>query len=278
MFIVEVGPNLLLTQLNKTWTACCKHSRFLFGRCLVRLPDGTVDILTEIFHSFAQHLQANVWRAPCCAWTFQFVLSFQPFNLSNGEKFCKSNLNLNGFFSLRKSCYNYIWRLVKTSLFAISQILTQRTPILWAENPRNTLKIMSFTKAAVRTSNPTKYYVSLCQFPWTGDQPVARPIPTQNNTNTINAETSLPRVGFEPTIPVFDLVKTTKHISVYCSTALVELSRFLQFLNPYSVCRTTWIGDQPVARPLPKHSTAQRRTNIHALHRAATVIGLTLPT
>jgi hypothetical protein len=39
--------------------------------------------------------------------------------------------------------------------------------------------------------------------PWTGDQPVPRPLPTQENTNRINAHrTSMPRVGFEPTIPV----------------------------------------------------------------------------
>jgi Na+-transporting methylmalonyl-CoA/oxaloacetate decarboxylase gamma subunit len=37
---------------------------------------------------------------------------------------------------------------------------------------------------------------------WTGNQPVARPTPTQG-TNT-----SMPRVGFEPTIPAFERAKT----------------------------------------------------------------------
>jgi uncharacterized membrane protein len=34
--------------------------------------------------------------------------------------------------------------------------------------------------------------------PWDGDQPAARPLPTQDNTNRINTQTSMPRVGFEP--------------------------------------------------------------------------------
>jgi hypothetical protein len=41
--------------------------------------------------------------------------------------------------------------------------------------------------------------------PWTGDQPVARPLPTQR-TQTQNKRTriSIPWVGFEPTIPAFE--------------------------------------------------------------------------
>jgi hypothetical protein len=41
--------------------------------------------------------------------------------------------------------------------------------------------------------------------PWTGDQPVARPLPTHR----INAD-RVPRVGFEPTIPVFERAKTLR--------------------------------------------------------------------
>jgi hypothetical protein len=39
--------------------------------------------------------------------------------------------------------------------------------------------------------------------PWTSDQPVARPLPTHRTTQTQNkrTQTSMPRVGFEPTIP-----------------------------------------------------------------------------
>jgi hypothetical protein len=31
----------------------------------------------------------------------------------------------------------------------------------------------------------------------------------------------------------------------------------LQFLDLYTVGRTPWMGDQPVARPLPAHRTTQ---------------------
>jgi hypothetical protein len=41
--------------------------------------------------------------------------------------------------------------------------------------------------------------------PWTEDQPVARPLPAHSTTQT---QTSIPRVGFKPTTPVFERVKT----------------------------------------------------------------------
>jgi hypothetical protein len=46
--------------------------------------------------------------------------------------------------------------------------------------------------------------------PWTGDQPVTRPLPTHRTTQTQNKrkQTSMPRVGFEPMIPVFERTKT----------------------------------------------------------------------
>jgi hypothetical protein len=46
--------------------------------------------------------------------------------------------------------------------------------------------------------------------PWTGDQPVARPSPahTEHHKHRINVDISMPRVGFEPTIPVFERAKT----------------------------------------------------------------------
>jgi hypothetical protein len=45
--------------------------------------------------------------------------------------------------------------------------------------------------------------------PWTGDQPVARTLPTHRTTKTQNkrTQTSMPQVGFEPTIPVFERPK-----------------------------------------------------------------------
>jgi hypothetical protein len=46
--------------------------------------------------------------------------------------------------------------------------------------------------------------------PWTGDQPVARPLPIHKTTQTQNkrTRTSMPQVGFELTIPVFERAKT----------------------------------------------------------------------
>jgi hypothetical protein len=46
--------------------------------------------------------------------------------------------------------------------------------------------------------------------PWTGDQPVSRPLPTHMATQTQNkrTQTSMPRVEFEPTTPVFEQAKT----------------------------------------------------------------------
>jgi hypothetical protein len=46
--------------------------------------------------------------------------------------------------------------------------------------------------------------------PWTGDQPVARPLPAHRTTQTQNKRTqaTMLRMGFEPTIPVFERAKT----------------------------------------------------------------------
>jgi hypothetical protein len=46
--------------------------------------------------------------------------------------------------------------------------------------------------------------------PWTGDQPVPRPLPAHRATQTQNkrTQTSMPWVGCSPTIPVFERAKT----------------------------------------------------------------------
>jgi hypothetical protein len=46
--------------------------------------------------------------------------------------------------------------------------------------------------------------------PWTGDHPVARPLPTHRTAQTQNKGThiSMPRVGFQSTTPVFERAKT----------------------------------------------------------------------
>jgi hypothetical protein len=57
--------------------------------------------------------------------------------------------------------------------------------------------------------------------PWTGDQPVARQLPTHRTTQTQNerTQTSMPRVGFEPMTPVFERAKTV-HASDRVATVI----------------------------------------------------------
>jgi hypothetical protein len=60
---------------------------------------------------------------------------------------------------------------------------------------------------------PFLSFLILCtvgRIPWTGDQPVARPLLTHRTTQTQNkrTQTSMPGVGFEPTIPAFARSKT----------------------------------------------------------------------
>jgi hypothetical protein len=45
-----------------------------------------------------------------------------------------------------------------------------------------------------------------------GDQPIARPLPAHRKAQTQNKRTqiSMPRVGLEPTIPVFEREKTVR--------------------------------------------------------------------
>jgi hypothetical protein len=56
--------------------------------------------------------------------------------------------------------------------------------------------------------------------PWTGDEPVALPLPAHTTEQTQNkrTQTSMPQVGFEPTIPVFERAKT---VHVLDRTAIV---------------------------------------------------------
>jgi hypothetical protein len=46
--------------------------------------------------------------------------------------------------------------------------------------------------------------------PWTGDQPVARSLPTHRTTQSQNERTQacMPRMGFEPTIPAPERTNT----------------------------------------------------------------------
>jgi hypothetical protein len=55
-----------------------------------------------------------------------------------------------------------------------------------------------------------KLFYIHCRIPWTEDQPVARTLPTHGTTQTQNkcTQISMPRVGFEPTIPTSEQAKT----------------------------------------------------------------------
>jgi hypothetical protein len=64
--------------------------------------------------------------------------------------------------------------------------------------------------------------------PWTEDQPLARPLPAHRATQTQNkrTQTSMPQVGFEPTIPVFERAKTV-HALDRATTVIGNLSTYL---------------------------------------------------
>jgi hypothetical protein len=57
--------------------------------------------------------------------------------------------------------------------------------------------------------------------PWKGDEPIARPSPTHRTTQTQNkcTQTSMPQMGFEPTIPAFERAKTV-HVSDRAATLI----------------------------------------------------------
>jgi hypothetical protein len=57
--------------------------------------------------------------------------------------------------------------------------------------------------------------------PWTGDPLVARQLPTHRTTQTPikRTQTPMPRVGFEPTIPVFERAKMVHALDQCFSTA-----------------------------------------------------------
>jgi hypothetical protein len=66
--------------------------------------------------------------------------------------------------------------------------------------------------------------------PWTGDQPVARPLPVHRTAQTQNkrTQTSMSQVVFEPMIPVFQRGKTFH--ALYCTATVVGLGRFSHVL------------------------------------------------
>jgi hypothetical protein len=69
--------------------------------------------------------------------------------------------------------------------------------------------------------------------PWTGDQPVSRPLPTQRTTQTQNkhSQTSMPRVGFEPTIPAFEQAKTVHALDGAATVIDRNITRIIKTLR-----------------------------------------------
>jgi hypothetical protein len=63
---------------------------------------------------------------------------------------------------------------------------------------------------------------TVCMTPWTGDQTIARPLSTHRTAQTRNkgTQTSMPRVGFEPTNPMFEQEKNV-HASGGTTTLIV---------------------------------------------------------
>jgi hypothetical protein len=77
--------------------------------------------------------------------------------------------------------------------------LTTFLPPLWLYRPSDLGRLFSLL-----------ILYTVGRTPWTGDQPVSRPLPTHRTTQKHNkrSQTSMPRVGLEPTIPVFERAKT----------------------------------------------------------------------
>jgi hypothetical protein len=88
------------------------------------------------------------------------------------------------------------WRVRLTTLPPCEPIVQRRFTTLWA------------FMACYRDSFTFNLYAD-DRTPWTGDQPVTRPLPTHRTTQTQNkrTQTFMPLLGFEPTIPVFERTK-----------------------------------------------------------------------
>jgi hypothetical protein len=72
-------------------------------------------------------------------------------------------------------------------------------------------------------------FYTVGRIPWTGDQPVARPLPVHRaaQTEKKRTQTSMSQVGFEPTIPVFEKMKTV-HALERMTTVTGNFHRLLQ--------------------------------------------------
>jgi hypothetical protein len=91
---------------------------------------------------------------------------------------------------------------VYSNLSSPSELLVPLCPLslsLWLYSPLDLGRFFSFLILYTFGSTP-----------WTGDQTATRPLPTHRTTQTQNKRTHtyMPRVGFEPTIPVLNRANT----------------------------------------------------------------------
>jgi hypothetical protein len=92
--------------------------------------------------------------------------------------------------------------------------------------------------------------------PWTGDQPIARRLSTHRTTQTQNkrTRTSMPWVGFEPTIPVFEREKTVHALDCAATVIGILQNYIVQYTGSKSFCRTTRFKILAVSHSTELHS------------------------
>jgi hypothetical protein len=81
-------------------------------------------------------------------------------------------------------------------------------------------------------------FYTVCRAPWTGDQPVTRPLPAHRTAQTQNkrSQTSMPQVGFKPIFPVFERAKTVHALDRaatvigFFRSTIIQLSSILYYL------------------------------------------------
>jgi hypothetical protein len=139
---------------------------------------------------------------------------------------------------------------------------------IWCEGYKVWISSSSFLKPPVTTSPLAAPYILSLWFyilldlgrfislliiykvgrtPWTGDQPVARPLPTHRTTQTQNkrTQTSMSRVGFEPTTLVWS---TNILLSALLSNTLNPFSSLNardQVSHPYNTAATPVDNSEP---------------------------------
>jgi hypothetical protein len=88
---------------------------------------------------------------------------------------------------------------------------------------------------ALQPFGPGRFFLILYtvgRTPWTGDQPVSRPLPTHTTqTRNKRTETSMHRVGFEPTIPAFEGAKTVHALGRAAAVICFRLHHVVQLAD-----------------------------------------------